>query len=322
MLAKGVKNYGIFFLTVLLLLLIFWQLDIPTLKENLTSLLTGQLLFPFLIYLASYLLRALRWQFLLGRVFPLPSIFHIVALHTVSNNVFPFRSGELTFPYFCKRFHNIPVGISTSTLVSARLADLCSLGPLFFISLICLNMPVTKFSAVFLIILVFLGMIFTIPYALSLVLWTLKNTSKRERFSVPLVQAQEQYRRLWKGKKLVGLMALSLAIWVVKFGAFFLIAKKLLISTTFHLNYWKVVLGSTASELVAALPLQTFAEFGMFEAGWAGAFMFMGMARKRAVTLGFSLHLTILLFSLLIGIPAYLAALFRKTKEETSPPGG
>jgi len=49
--------------------------------------------------------------------------------------------------------------------------------------------------------------------------------------------------------------------------------------------------------------------------------MFMGMARKRAVTLGLSLHLTILLFSLIIGIPAYLLALFRKKERPTNPGG-
>ncbi len=320
--SRGVKGYGIFLFTLLLLLLIFWQLDINTLKENFSSLLSGQLFLAFLIYLSSYLLRALRWQFLLGHGVPFASIFHIVALHTVSNNVFPFRSGELTFPYFCKRFHDIPVAISTSTLVSARMADLCSLGPLFLLSLLFLNMALTRFSLIFLVILIFLGIAFTIPYVLSLLQWILKDFSIGEKITNHLAQAREQYRSLWQGGKLAGLIFLSLAIWMVKFGAFFLMAKKLLPPGTFHLNYWKVVLGSTASELMAALPLQTFAELGMFEAGWTGAFIFMGMARKEAVTLGFSLHLTILLFSLVIGVPAYAMALFRKAKGGSINPGG
>ncbi len=319
---RGIKGYGVFLLTFLLLLLILWQLDIHTLKENLSTLLSGQLFLAFLVYLSSYLLRAIRWQFLLGHGLPLASIFHIVALHTVSNNVFPFRSGELTFPYFCKRFHNIPVAISTSTLVSARIADLGSLGPLFLFSLLLLNMSLTRFSLVFLFLLIFLGMAFTLPHVLGLLQFLLKHLPLGERLHGHLVQAQEQYRSLWQGKKLAGLILLSLAIWMVKFGAFFLMAEKLLPSDTFHLNYWKVVLGSTASELVAALPLQTFAELGMFEAGWTGAFVFMGMARKEAVTLGFSLHLTILLFSLVIGIPAYVMALFRKSKRESINFGG
>jgi len=309
---------GIFLLTFLLLLLIFWQLDIRALKENLSLLLSGQLFLAFLVYLSSYLLRAIRWQFLLGHGLPLASIFHIVALHTVSNNVFPFRSGELTFPYFCKRFHDIPLAISTSTLVSARVADLCSLGPLFFLSLLTLNLSLTRFSLVFLALLVLMGTAFTLPYVLGLLQHLVKSLPLGEKLQGHLAQAQEQYRSLWQGKKLTGLILLSLAIWMVKFGAFFLMAKKLLASSTFHLTYWKVVLGSTASELVAALPLQTFAEFGMFEAGWAGAFIFMGMARKEAVTLGFSLHLTFLLFSLIIGIPAYALALFRKQSEVQS----
>ena len=313
-----VRGYGVFLLTSLLILLIFWQLDIHTLKENFYLLFSGQLLLAFIIYLTTYILRALRWQFLLGHGFPLHSLFHIVALHTVSNNIFPFRSGELTFPYFCKRFHDVPVAISTSTLVSARIADLGSLGPIFLFSLILLNMSLARFSLVFLFLFVILGMAFTLPYALNLLQYILKHLPGGDRLLEPIAQAQEQYRSLWQGKKLALLILLSLAIWMVKFGAFFLIAKRFLLSPSFHLNYWKVALGSTASELVAALPLQTFAEFGMFEAGWAGAFMFMGMARKEAVTLGFSLHLTFLLFSLIIGIPAYAMALFRKTKGNTS----
>ncbi len=320
--SRSIKGYGIFLLTFVLLLLILWQLDINALKENLSSLFSGQLFLAFLIYLASYLLRAVRWQFLLGHGISLPSIFHIVALHTVSNNVFPFRSGELTFPYFCKRFHDIPVAISTSTLVSARMADLCSLGPLFLLSLLFLNLALKKFSLIFLVVLILIGVAFTIPYALSILQWILKDLFIGKKITKYLSQAQEQYKSLWHGEKLAGLIILSLAIWTVKFGAFSLIAKKFLTSTTFHLTYWKVVLGSTASELVAALPLQTFAELGMFEAGWTGAFIFMGMARKKAVTLGFSLHLTMLLFSLIIGVPAYAIAFFRRTNRDPIKSGG
>ena len=313
---KSIKGYSTFILTFLLLLLILWRTDFTALKHNLSSLFSFQLFLAFFIYLASYFLRAVRWQFLLGKRFPLFSIFHIVALHTVSNNVFPFRSGELTFPYFCKRFHGIPVSISASTLLSARFADLCTLGPLFLLSLLFLKMPVGRFYMALLMAFVLLGLALIFPHVLDLFQWILGYTPLSTKIGHHLSEATVQYKSQWRGKNLMGLLFISLTIWVVKFGAFYVITLKLLHSLTFHLTYWKVVLGSTASELVAALPLQTFAEFGMFEAGWAGAFMLMGMGSKAAVTLGFSLHITVLLFSLIVGVPAYIAALCRKKGEE------
>jgi uncharacterized membrane protein YbhN (UPF0104 family) len=316
-LAKKVeKEYGFFLLTLLLLVLIYWQLDFKVFRENLSSIFSFQLFLAFVVYLVSYFLRALRWQFLLGKEFPLLSVFHIVVLHTVSNNVFPFRSGELTFPYFCKRFHGIPVGVSAPTLLSARLADVSTLGPLFFFSFLFLNMPVGRFFVLLLVAFVFLVIALTLPHILTLIQWIMGYTPLGERVEGYLSEAKNQYTHQWRGRKLAGLLSLSFSIWAVKFAAFYLIASRLLQPSVFHLTYWKVVLGSTASELIAALPLQTFAEFGMFEAGWAGAFVLMGMGMKSAVTLGFSLHIAILSFSLIVGLPGYVMVFFRKGARE------
>lgn len=306
----------ILFLTFLFLLLIFWQLDIKNLEKNLHSLLSFQVLLGFFLYLASYLLRAIRWQILLGREFLLTSLFHIVSLHTVANNIFPFRSGELTFLYFCRRFHNIPISISTPTLVSARFADLCALGPLFFFSLLYFGFPLSKFVTVLIFIFIFFSLAYLLPHILGLLQWALGHIRMGEGITKHLSSISECYKSQWHGWNLAMLLFISLSIWVVKFLAFYFMVNGLVDPTTFHLTYWKVVLGSTASELVAALPIQSFAEFGMFEAGWSGAFIFMGMGKRAAVTSGFSLHLIMLLFSLIIGIPAYLAAFLRRSQTE------
>ncbi len=305
-------DWKIFLISGIFIFFILKQLEFDLIKSGFLLFRSETIIIAFGVYLFSYILRAVRWWFLIDDL-PLISSIHIVTLHTVSNNLFPFRSGEITFPYFCGRFHNIPLSSSLPALLGARIADLCTLGPLFILALLNLKADFLKFKSFVITAVVFLILAFIFPQILHLLSFLLKKSGLVSSFADKVEELRVNYEELWKGKNLFILFFLSLFIWLVKFGAFYLIASHFNVAN-FPLNYWKVVLGSTASEMMAAMPIQTFAEFGMFEAGWAGAFMFMGMGRREAVTLGFSLHLTILIFSIIIGMPAYILAFFRRKR--------
>ena len=298
-------------ITVVVLIVIITQIDLKELRENAKYFFSFPIFLAFLLYLTSFLLRALRWSFLLSGDLSVPKAFHIVSIHTVSNNIFPFRSGELTFPYFSQALYGVPFKKALVALLSARLADLWSLAVLFLFSISILGLS-QIIPHKFLISLILLSGLFLIAPLLFVSFVDL--VAKVPLFSKKVADVRDEIQHFLKGRQLLMLLVISLSIWLVKFAAFHRIAKAY--SSNGDPGYWKVAVASIISEIMAAAPIQTVAEFGMFEAGWTGSFMLMGMSRKAALTLGFSLHVTFLLFSFLLGIPAYIWALIKTGVEK------
>jgi multisubunit Na+/H+ antiporter MnhC subunit len=65
------------------------------------------------------------------------------------------------------------------------------------------------------------------------------------------------------------------------------------------------------------LPIQTIAGFGIIESGWALGFMVMGVSKNEAIASGFSIHIIILIFTLVIGVLGFIN-IYIKTKKNNS----
>ncbi len=298
-------------LTIVFLAVILWQLDYRLVILFIRKSSPLILILSFVLYTLTYWLRALRWRILLGIPLSLFSLFHIVCLHTLSNNLFPFRSGELTLPYFLKRFHKIQLPASLSSLLLARVSDMISLGLLFLAGLVALGYPGGK-NLLFLIPLIMILLVVS-PWIMSHILSLAVCLPFLKKKSVEIGNLSEEIRGQWRGVRMLQTNLMSLAIWSLKFLAFFLLLKEMAKSTTFPLNYWKVVLGTSA--LTTVLPIHSIGGIGTYEAGWIGAFIIMGMSRKIAVTMAFLFHMVLLLFSVLLGVPSYFIVPLRSGRE-------
>ena len=86
-------------------------------------------------YVVTNLLRAFRFGVLLNlpgwrvALAILPEMFALSFL----NNVLPSRTGELSFPYFMQRRHQIPIGESATALLIARVFDYLAVISLYLI---------------------------------------------------------------------------------------------------------------------------------------------------------------------------------------------
>ncbi|RLD92256.1 MAG: hypothetical protein DRI93_06875 [Aquificota bacterium] len=308
---KGKSLTLVALITLVLLGIILSQMDYRVIVLFLKRASLPLILLSFVTYTATYLLRAVRWRILLGLPLSIPSLFHIVCLHTLANNLFPFRTGELTFPYFLDRFHRVQLSSSLSSLFLARVSDMLALGSLFLVGLAAVGFPGEKTLA--LAIPAFMAVLFFSPWILAKLFPLLtpilkRSSSKMETFSQEL---QEQ----WKGKRAIMANLLSLAIWATKFLAFFLLAQEMTKPLGYPLNYWKVVVGTSASELTTVLPIHSIGGVGTYEAGWTGAFILMGMGKGEAVATAFLFHMTLLLFSVILGLPSYIMIPWRGKRE-------
>lgn len=309
-LRKGTSLF-ILFLTLLFLIIILAQLDFTLFLTFFHKAHLLWIALSLFIYLLTYLLRGLRWRMLTGFSMSLPSIFHIVCLHTLANNLFPFRSGELTLPYFLKRFHRIETTNSLSSLFSARISDMLALGTILLLALVKIGLS-NRGKALYFILFVLLALSF-IPYFTPKLLDLIANVPLFRRYSGELKETKDRVQEQWRGLQALRLHLISLSIWAFKFLSFYLIIQEITCLVHFPLNYWKVVLGTSASELTTVLPIHSLGGVGTYEAGWVGAFILMGMERKVAVTTAFLFHLVLLSYSIAVGLPAYLLLPLRKS---------
>ncbi len=299
--------------TIVLLGVILSQVDYRMVGLSLHRASLGVTLLAFVLYILTYLLRAWRWRVLVGLPLPFISLFHIVCLHTLANNLFPFRTGELTFPYFLRRFHHVELSSSLSSLLLARVSDMLALGLFFITALIAIGLPKGK-SLFPLVVLLLMALLLLSPGILARLLSILAPLPPFKKYGASVEALSQELRGQWKGKRAIKANLLSLSIWGIKFLAFLLLIEEMTRTVGFPLTYWKVILGTSASELTTVLPIHSIGGIGTYEAGWTGAFILMGMARKTALTTAFLFHLVLLFFSVILGLPSYLMVPLRKQK--------
>jgi len=77
------------------------------------------------VYFMGVWARAWRWHYLLRPVKPIPTrtMFPIVAIGYMGNNVYPARAGELLRAVVLKRRENVPISASLATIIVERVFD-------------------------------------------------------------------------------------------------------------------------------------------------------------------------------------------------------
>jgi uncharacterized protein (TIRG00374 family) len=77
------------------------------------------------VYLVGVWARAWRWHYLLRALKPVPTrtMFPIVAIGYMGNNIFPARAGELLRAIVLKRRQSIPISASLATIIVERIFD-------------------------------------------------------------------------------------------------------------------------------------------------------------------------------------------------------
>jgi len=244
---KDRKNLAIAILTLFFLFLILSQLDFKIFVIFFKKAKLFALMISFFLYLSTYVLRGIRWRLLTGVRMSHLSLFHIVCLHTLANNIFPFRSGELTLPYFLKKFHYVEPTHSIPALFSARISDILALGVLLIVAIWEIGFSIKRFYLYFALIIVFVVLLF--PHIILKCLDIAIQSSFLKKHTMRLKEAENILKEHFEWRNAIKLHSLSLFIWAVKFLSFYLAIKQITSIAHFPLTYWKVVVGTSASAL-------------------------------------------------------------------------
>ena len=138
---------GIFVSVIFLSLLV---LRIDDFSESKNVLLNANYLYIFpaaLVYLISFLFRAIRWSYILQPISPNINFFRlypVIMVGYMANNLLPARLGEIVRAYYLSIRESVRTTTAIATILAERVFDGITLITLLFLSLIFL--PVNQLA--------------------------------------------------------------------------------------------------------------------------------------------------------------------------------
>jgi glycosyltransferase 2 family protein len=288
---------------------VFRDVDWHLLLTHLRSASATEILLAVALTASSYLLRALRWQFLFPR--PVLTFFkslRVVILGFFMNNILPARAGELVRAHLGSKVTGESRALVLGTIASERLVDGLTIS-IFFVAFSMhidhqyaqnLLWVALAFAGASLGVIVFLA-------ARSRIITTLKRLSKAEKgkWLHYLGQKAESFvdglSPLYNKRTLVPLVFLSLMVWSVELLVYFIISH----AYGTNLSLAESVLFLVAvnfSSLIPAAP----GGIGVIELVATKVLVSIGIQHEHALTMVLTQHI---IQYLVIGVPGAVALL-------------
>lgn len=261
---------------------------------------------------AALWLRAVRFRMLLPE--PRPSsgpVFLATVIQNALGDLVPARLASLgSYVWLMKRRLAVAVDSAASTFIVSFVLDLVTLGPLLIIAVAVrfghaapaggAPLPLgwtAAFAAVFFLVSAaaawWLGPLVRAFGRLPRALARGREKSAWTRIAASLERIASSLEIVRRGGALLRLLAVSLAIRVAKYAALFALTESLLARSGYagaHPDPWDLVIGVSATELIASLPIPAIGQFGVWEGGMVGVLVMMGFSREPATLVAFGLH--------------------------------
>ncbi len=289
---RRIKKAIPFILSLFFISTVLYFIPFDELKYSLKKITLTTLIISFLFYMLSIIIRTLKWYVLVKEI-PLKKLFLITSFNIFANNVFPARTGELSWIYYSVR-EKISLKDSVSVLLINRIYDLLGLISVFAVATILHIHP--EFLLLFILFLLFIFKYFHYIFSFIPPVWKLK-------------EIKEKLREFLNDTISLELGTLSLLAYLFKFLSLYI-----LIETFYELEFLKAVIGLSGSELSSVLPVHTFMGYGTFEVGFIIPLKILGEEDIRELLMvSFLIHNFLLLFSAIPGILSFIL-LHRKSQ--------
>ncbi len=302
------------------------DLDITEIKKAFLGMYVPSLLVFIIINFSDTFFRAYRKKILIGSPrINMADMFFTNLIRNAFNMVLPARTGELSYVYVLTRKFKFPVEVGVSTLLVAMIFDLVIVFSLTIISLIMviittglgdtLASPWTIVLIAAGLLAIFALVLFHLSKVIGFLIRLINKILNQYRIGknktlqwiyLKLVETNKNIKIIQKRKIYLKVYFSSLAIRIMKFSSYYILIHAILRPMGYSfsdLDYWVILLATIAAEISAVLPTHALAGFGTYEGAFAGIAVllnFVGFELARIVA--FSYHITILIFSLSLGI--------------------
>lgn len=292
------------------LLLLLSQIQIADIITTVADIDSLYLIAGFLLYVCSYLFRALRFHILLNRDVGIRGLFSIVCVHNMMNNLLPARTGELSYMYLLKKVHNRSLEEGIATLTIARILDFITISLIFFSSaLLIADVPATLthvFSGIVACLVLAVLFLFSLVYRREKCICTIESIAenlnlKRFRLTNYLLEKMsktiDSIAVIRSRRVILSSFLLSFMIWCALYSMIAVVLKGMHLD----LSITVIILGSTFSIFTNVLPIPSVGAFGIYEGAWTVAFMSLGVCKECAVISGFGVHIISFMYFVLLG---------------------
>jgi uncharacterized membrane protein YbhN (UPF0104 family) len=272
-------------------------------------------------------LRAIRFRILLPEPKPASGpVFLATAIQNALGDLVPARLASLgSYVWLMNRRLAVAAESAASTFIVSFVLDLVTLGPLLLIA-VAVRFGIAAPAGKSLIPLGWTAAFGAVFFAASAaaVWWLGPLTKAFGRLPRALARGREDSR--WaraaaaldriaasleivrRGGALVRLLAVSLAIRLAKYASLFALTESLLAGAGYaapHPDPWDLIIGVSATELVASLPIPAIGQFGVWEGGMVGVLVMMGFPREPSTLVAFGIHGITTTYEYLLGFLAF-----------------
>lgn len=280
------------------------------------------LVFAFLLYAASIFFKATRFKIILRSGISLKRLFPIISLYTFLVNILPMRTGDISYIYLLKKQEQTPGTKSVASLVIGAVADLALImigilivgyhlgevlteGLAYFSS--ALNhtasgiwQTIQKNIFLLLLAIAILAAIFT-----GIVLFRRRDSKRQHPIWRYISAIKSKALAVWHELaetsfdiRLVGIIICSIFIMVFRFGAQCYLVNAMGID----IGIWELNFALLFGVLFSLLPIHGPAGLGTVEAPWVMILFILGVSKEDGITSGFSLHIIIIIYAIIMGI--------------------
>lgn len=283
------------------------------------------LLAALIFHLLTYVIRTVRFRYLLDSNPDFLSILGATNLYGMYLYLMPVKTGEVALPLLYKNHMQIPLTHSTATLLAARFLDLVMMALLLPILLALqwsrllpyLRLVIVLISLAVIICWVILIKFLKYPEKLD----PLLKRFEKARFKVLNRLGEignsvfQELRRIYTGNKFWPALLISAGIWFFVQNTLYSIISSL----GFQVSLVQVVVVSLIMIPFTFVPLQGFANLGTYEVSIVLAFALYGVTAEDSLNIAVGSHVIYISFSLLLGLSGLvllkLAKLFQKVPE-------
>lgn len=300
-------------LAIVIIFLLFRQIDFEKLRNLKISINYSLLTISFLLCVLSNLLRAKRFNYVLNNPLKLVEMFRITSFYNLYTGLFPGGLGEFSFIYLIRKKVKKYLSSGLSVIIMTRIYDILILAVFLLITLVSFgkDIKIDRGKYIFAVSLI-TAMVFLITHQISKIIKKINDLfnvlfksksawSKKINTNLKLTRLSLENNK----SKSLSLVLMTGLLWAINF----FIAQLFFRSFGVELNYFEAILMVTISNIIAMIPINTLAGFGYKEAGFAFGLMLIGLAKQEAIIYGFLVHMLTLAFMLAVALIGILVSL-------------
>jgi uncharacterized protein (TIRG00374 family) len=306
------KTYPFFFSLILIYFLIR-ELKGYNLIENFSEIQWWVIVLPIVFFGLIKLSNTFRYAYLY-KIKERKKLFLILSFCNAFLSLLPFRLGEISYIKYLKDHFEIPRSTILKKLVLLRFFDLVTVYLLFLISSFYVGSNIKGGIVSYVSILIFVGLLIGIVIFSIIFLFNKNKLVKENKYYQKiLIFFQETKRELGNASKksIIILLTQSLFYWFLRIFLSFLILNFL----GLNLSFFLVAFVSLLLLLIGLFPIKTFADFGVFEGGWAYFLVLIGFEYQEVLPVIINLHILLILPITIYGFGGWLLLkLYSKSK--------